>query len=69
MIQKPKISEAFTLDDIRKIRDYDYEMIKNMNTTELISYYETGSKYVRDKVAALRSKRAVSSDYVERAAP
>jgi hypothetical protein len=68
MIPKPIISENFTLEDIRKIRDYDYEMTKNMNTAELISYYEAGSKPVREKVAALRRARLETSGYSESAA-
>jgi hypothetical protein len=54
MIPKPIISKAFTLEDIRKIRDYDYEIIKDMNTAELIDYYDKGSRYAIQRIAELR---------------
>ena len=31
MIEKPVLSDDFTLEDIRKLRDYDYEMTKDLN--------------------------------------
>ncbi|MCL2065634.1 MAG: hypothetical protein FWG98_14850 [Candidatus Cloacimonetes bacterium] len=35
-----EISPDFTLEDIRKIRDYNYEMTKNMNAEEKRAYYK-----------------------------
>jgi hypothetical protein len=34
------ISPNFTLEDIRKIRDYNYEMTKDMTNEERWAYYE-----------------------------
>ena len=39
-IEKPKLSSNFTIDDIHKIREYNYECTKNMNREELMEYYE-----------------------------
>ncbi|MCL2065521.1 MAG: hypothetical protein FWG98_14270 [Candidatus Cloacimonetes bacterium] len=40
MEPKLEISPDFTLGDIRKIRDYNYEMTKNMNAEEKRAYYK-----------------------------
>jgi hypothetical protein len=34
----PKLSSSFTLEDIRKIRDYDYELSKILTPDELKAY-------------------------------
>ena len=39
-IEKPKLSSNFTIDDIHKIREYNYECTKNMNREELMEYNE-----------------------------
>ena len=39
-ITKPNISEDFTIEDIHKIREYNYEMTKDMTFDERKSYYE-----------------------------
>jgi len=38
---KLEISPDFTLEDIRKIRDYNYEMTKNMTPDVRRDYYRT----------------------------
>ena len=40
MEPKLEISPDFTLEDIRKIRDYNCEMTKNMNAEEKRAYYK-----------------------------
>ena len=44
MEPKLEISPDFTLEDIRKIRDYNYEITKNMTTQERIAYYNKGAE-------------------------
>lgn len=39
MIDFPKLSPNFTVDDIHKIREYNYEMTKNMTRLERDEYY------------------------------
>ena len=36
-IPKPELSEDFTLEDIRKIREWDYERLKDATTEEIIA--------------------------------
>ena len=44
MEPKLEISPDFTLEDIHKIREYHYEMTKNMTTEERISYHKRGAE-------------------------
>ena len=48
MIMKPlDISPDFTIEDIHKIREYNYEMTKNMTRQEETEYYNEGTKEVQ----------------------
>ena len=55
-----KISKDFTLEDIRKIRDYNYEMTKNMTSAERIDYYNKGAEAGFKRIEELRAKRKES---------
>ena len=56
---KLEISPNFTLEDIRKIRDNDYEMTKNMSSKEMVAYYRTGAeKCIKEFEAFKERKRA-----------
>jgi|GEM_PF-372850 len=43
-IPEPKISPAFTLEDIRKIRDWDYERYKGMTPQEICEDTRKGAE-------------------------
>lgn len=44
MIAEPIISAEFTIEDIHKIREYHYELTKNMTTQEKINFYNEGGR-------------------------
>ena len=44
MITKPAISPNFTIEDIHKIREYHYELTKDMTTQEKINFYNEGGR-------------------------
>ena len=44
MVTKPDISPDFTIDDIHKIREYHYELTKNMTRQEKMAFYNEGAK-------------------------
>ena len=44
MITKPIISTYFTIEDIHKIREYHYELTKDMTTQERINFYNEGGR-------------------------
>ena len=41
------ISPDFTIEDIHKIREYNYEMTKDMTRQEKMDYYKEGVKEVQ----------------------
>jgi hypothetical protein len=69
MIPKPIISKNFTLEDIRKIRDYNDEIASTMTLKDYFDYINTRTEpFIRER-ATRRSTRADSSGYSETAAP
>ena len=44
MIAKPVISPDFTIEDIHKIREYHYELTKDMTIQEKINFYNEGGR-------------------------
>ncbi len=44
MIAEPIISPNFTIEDIHKIREYHYEITKNMTSREKINFYNEGGR-------------------------
>lgn len=43
-MEKPVISPDFTIEDIHKIREYHYELTKDMTTQERINFYNEGGR-------------------------
>ena len=41
-MEKPVLSPDFTIRDIYKIREYHYELTKDMTTQERIKFYNEG---------------------------
>jgi hypothetical protein len=69
MIPKPIISDQFTLEDIRKIRDYNYEITKDMTYEEYKAHLDRETAPIMEKLTNLRIARTSSSGYNETAAP
>ena len=54
-MEKPKISKNFTIEDIHKIREYHYEMTKNMTTKEWCDYFnKTPEKTVKKQTTGTK---------------
>jgi hypothetical protein len=51
----PEISDDFTLEDIRKIRDYDAELFKTMTWEEQKAYYHEGYLRAMKEMAELKA--------------
>ena len=49
-MEKPIISSNFTIEDIHKIREYNYEIMKNMTMEEKIAYYNTTGMEVEKEI-------------------
>ena len=44
MAAKPVVSSDFTIEDIHKIREYHYEITKDMTIQEKINFYNDGGR-------------------------
>ena len=44
IMKKPVLSPNFTIEDIHKIREYHYELTKDMTTQERINFYNEGGR-------------------------
>ena len=53
------ISGDLTLEDIRKIREYDAKMTEGMTIEEINNYYNKGAEEFRNKLKAEKEKNSV----------
>ena len=61
-MNKPNISPNFTVDDIHKIREYNYEFTKNMSAHERTSFYKDSA----DKVSKdIEERRKLKARYIQ----
>ena len=51
------ISDDFTIEDIHRIREYNYEMTKDMPFEERKAYYKEGAKPVLERISKLRAEK------------
>ena len=56
-MNKPVISENFTIEDIHKIRVYNRETTENMSFEERKAYYESGATTVLKRIELLKTAR------------
>ncbi|MCL2065522.1 MAG: hypothetical protein FWG98_14275 [Candidatus Cloacimonetes bacterium] len=52
-----KISPNFTIEDIHKIREYNYEITKNMSKEERRSYYKAGAERAFKEMEELKKEK------------
>ena len=47
-MEKPILSDDFTIEDIHKLREYNYEMTKELSTREKMDYYNNkGNEFLK----------------------
>lgn len=61
-MEKPIISSDFTIDDIHKIREYHYELTKNMTPEERSKFYKEGADIVEAKINERRKSKLKASN-------
>jgi hypothetical protein len=54
------ISPDFTINDIHKIRAYNYEITKNMTNDERIAYYRRSADKIQERIDQLRKEKAIT---------
>ena len=57
---KPIISPDFTIEDIHKIREYNYELTKDMTLGEKIEYYNSAGMEAEQEI---RRRKALKQRY------
>ncbi len=55
-----EISPNFTIEDIHKIREHNYEMTKQMTVEEKLHYYNTPRTDAEEQIERLRHRRNTS---------
>jgi hypothetical protein len=56
-MRKPILSENFTIDDIHKLREYNYERRKNMTFEEYCADVKKGADRALSEMAALKQAK------------
>ena len=51
------ISSAFTIEDIHKVREYHYELTKDMSTEERRAFYKERADKAEKRIQELRRER------------
>lgn len=54
-MEKPILSPDFTIEDIHKLREYNYELTKNMTDKERMDYYNNRGREVQRKLEQLKA--------------
>ena len=57
IMNKPILSSSFTIDDIHKLREYNYYQTKDMTLQERIDYYNSRGLEVHKKIQEHKSKK------------
>jgi hypothetical protein len=52
------ISPAFTIEDIHKIREHNYEVTKDMTMEEILRYYNTPRTDAEERIESIRRQNA-----------
>ena len=59
-MKEPVLSPDFTIQDIHKIREYNYEVTKNMTFQERKAYYDKYAQKGLDKIKHLKRTRTAA---------
>lgn len=54
-MEKPVLSPNFTIEDIHKLREYNYEMTKDMTDKERMDYYNSRGWEVQRKLERMKA--------------
>lgn len=56
-MEKPVLSPNFTIEDIHKLREYNYEMTKDMTDKERMDYYNKRGREVQRKLDQMKAAK------------
>lgn len=63
MVNTLEISPNFTVEDIHKIRERNYEVTKHMTTEEKLLYYNTPRTDAEEQIERLRARHSKDCKY------
>lgn len=63
-VPKPKISAEFSIEDIHKIREWNYERMKDATPEERLNDWKRRSEPTRRAIEAMKNSSAASNEYV-----
>ena len=55
IIERPVLSPNFTIEDIHKLREYNYEITKDMTDKERMDYYNKKGLEVQRKLERMKA--------------
>ena len=58
-MKKPVLSPNFTIEDIHKLREYNYEITKNMTDEERMDYYNKAGRAFQREIEKERLQEAI----------
>ena len=58
-MEKPILSDDFTIEDIHKLREYNYEKTKDLTRQEKIDYYNNKGKEFLKKLEQEKMQNAI----------
>lgn len=58
-MEKPIMSSDFTIEDIHKLREYNYEMTKDMSSKEKMDYYNSKGREFLKKLEEEKAQNLV----------
>ena len=56
-MNKPVFKDSFSVDDIHKLREYNYEITKNMTKEERIAYINDKAEKAKEKINKIKAER------------
>jgi len=54
-MEKPVLSPNFTIEDIHKLREYNYEVTKHITDEERMDYYNKAGRAVQRKLEKMKA--------------
>jgi uncharacterized protein (UPF0305 family) len=62
MIKKPKISPNFTVEDIQKLREYNYEKTKHLTFNERMALADKAARKWMKVIEKIRKEKGITFD-------
>lgn len=60
-LEKPVLSPNFIIEDIHKLREYNYRITKDMSLEAKVQYYNSGGKEAEREIERLRSTQSCNN--------